>query len=49
VAWAGSVNPLLRRRAARDPRLPADLVARLAGDDDPQVRAILARSHPLAG
>lgn len=49
VAWAGSVNPLLRRRAARDPRLPADLVARLAADDDPQVRAILARSHPLAG
>jgi hypothetical protein len=46
--WARSVNPLLRRRAARDPRLPADLVPALAEDPDPEVRTLLAHHHPQA-
>ena len=45
---ATSVNPLLRRRAAADPRLPAEAVAALAGDTDPEVRALLAHHHPAA-
>ncbi|MET7397411.1 hypothetical protein ABZS66_28385 [Dactylosporangium sp. NPDC005572] len=48
LRWAGSVNPLLRRRAARRPDLPAQLVAALAGDEDPGVRLNLARHHPAA-
>ena len=48
AAWARSVNPLLRRRAARDPRLPADLAAALADDSDPEVRRRLAHHHPAA-
>lgn len=48
VGWARSVNPLLRRRAARDPRLPSDLVARLANDPDEGVRVLLALDHPAA-
>jgi hypothetical protein len=47
-AWAGSVNALLRRRAAQDPRLPAGAVAALAEDNDPGVRARLAHHHPDA-
>lgn len=45
---AGSRHPLLRRAAARDHRLPADLVARLAADDDLGVRVLLAQNHPDA-
>jgi hypothetical protein len=48
VRYAGSVNPFLRRRAATDPRLPDDVVAALADDPDPHVRAILALFHPAA-
>ncbi|MEV0131790.1 hypothetical protein AB0H83_25430 [Dactylosporangium sp. NPDC050688] len=47
-AWARSVNPLLRRRAAQDPRLPATVVAALADDNDPGVRVRLAHHHPEA-
>lgn len=47
-AWARSVNPLLRRRAARDPGLPAELVPSLAADPDPGVRLSLAHHHPAA-
>ncbi|WP_225826638.1 hypothetical protein [Streptomyces naphthomycinicus] len=43
-----SGHPLLRRRAAREHTLPADLVARLAQDDDPGVRVLLAQNHPDA-
>ncbi|MEU5277936.1 hypothetical protein AB0G87_16140 [Streptomyces asoensis] len=43
-----SVHPLLRREAARDRALPPDLVARLAVDDDPGVRVLLAQNHPGA-
>ncbi|GAB1688599.1 hypothetical protein KRM28CT15_04020 [Krasilnikovia sp. M28-CT-15] len=46
--WARSVNPLLRRRAARNPDLPADLVTLLADDSDLGVRVLLARHHPDA-
>jgi hypothetical protein len=46
--WARSVNPLLRRRAARDHRLPAELVPGLADDPDPGVRLLLAHHHPAA-
>lgn len=48
VRIASSVNPLLRRRAAVDPRLPADVVAALADDPDPDVRTLLAHHHPAA-
>ncbi|MEV5148088.1 hypothetical protein AB0L14_27745 [Streptomyces sp. NPDC052727] len=43
-----SGHPLLRRRAAREHTLPADLVARLAEDDDLGVRVLLAQNHPDA-
>jgi hypothetical protein len=45
---AGSVNPLLRRRAARNAELPADVVAVLADDPDLGVRVLLAQHHPAA-
>lgn len=48
VGLAYSVNPLLRRRAARDPRLPHVVVARLAADPDADVRTLLALHHPAA-
>lgn len=48
LRYAASVNPLLRRRAATDPRLPDDVVAALADDTDHHVRAILALFHPAA-
>ncbi|WP_155387076.1 HEAT repeat domain-containing protein [Catellatospora paridis] len=48
VRWASSVNILLRRRAAADPRLPADLVETLAQDTDLGVRVLLAQHHPAA-
>ncbi|GAA2373837.1 hypothetical protein [Dactylosporangium salmoneum] len=48
IRQATSVNPLLRRLAAHDPRLPVDLVAALAADPDPEVRALLAHYHPQA-
>ncbi|MGN9911220.1 hypothetical protein ACTMTJ_27055 [Phytohabitans sp. LJ34] len=48
VRLAASVNPLLRRRAAVDPRLPAEVVAALADDPDLGVRALLAQHHPAA-
>ncbi|GAA2598153.1 hypothetical protein GCM10010435_91900 [Winogradskya consettensis] len=48
VRWARSVNPLLRRRAARHPELPGDLVTQLADDDDRGVRVLLALHHPDA-
>jgi hypothetical protein len=48
VRWASSVNILLRRRAAIDPRLPTDLVATLAQDADLGVRVLLAQHHPAA-
>ncbi|MES4907506.1 MULTISPECIES: hypothetical protein [unclassified Streptomyces] len=43
-----SGHPMLRRKAAVDHRLPPDLVARLAGDDDLGVRVLLAQNHPDA-
>ncbi|MFF9765841.1 hypothetical protein ACF1GT_04375 [Streptomyces sp. NPDC014636] len=43
-----SGHPMLRRRAAREHTLPADLVARLAEDDDLGVRVLLAQNHPDA-
>ncbi|WP_431045733.1 translation initiation factor 2 [Streptomyces sp. P1-3] len=46
AAYARSRHPLLRRRAARDPALPAALVALLARDDDLGVRMLLAHNHP---
>jgi hypothetical protein len=48
LRWARSVNPLLRRRAARQPELPAELVTVLAGDPDLGVRVLLAQHHPGA-
>jgi Leucine rich repeat variant len=45
---ASSPHRLIRRLAARDPRLPADTVARLADDDDLGVRVLLAHEHPNA-
>jgi hypothetical protein len=47
-ACAVSTHPLLRRVAATCPRLPRELVRRLADDPDPQVRYLLAYNHPLA-
>lgn len=46
--WARSVNPLLRRRAARNAELPPEIVAMLAEDPDLGVRVLLARHHPAA-
>ncbi|MEU9111022.1 translation initiation factor 2 [Streptomyces sp. NPDC048483] len=46
AAYARSRHPLLRRRAAQDPALPAALVAALARDDDLGVRVLLAHNHP---
>ncbi|MFJ9952125.1 hypothetical protein [Kitasatospora sp. NPDC091207] len=46
--YALSGHPLLRRRAAHDPGLPPDLVARLSCDADPGVRVLLAQNHPQA-
>ncbi|MFI2204302.1 hypothetical protein ACH47Z_26665 [Streptomyces sp. NPDC020192] len=43
-----SGHPLLRREAATDHTLPADLVARLAEDEDLGVRVLLAQNHPDA-
>lgn len=43
-----SAHPLLRRRAARIPTLPADLVALLAQDEDLGVRVLLGQNHPDA-
>lgn len=43
-----SGHPLLRRRAACDPTLPPDLVARLSVDPDIGVRVLLAQNHPQA-
>ncbi|MEV6833256.1 hypothetical protein AB0N17_01770 [Streptomyces sp. NPDC051133] len=43
-----SGHPLLRRAAAEERTLPPDLVARLADDDDPGVRVLLAQNHPDA-
>ncbi|MFF2774133.1 hypothetical protein ACFVU3_04420 [Streptomyces sp. NPDC058052] len=48
AACAVSGHAILRRVAASHPALPADLVARLAGDPDPEVRHRLACLHPLA-
>lgn len=45
---ANSGHPLLRRRAAMDHALPPDLVERLAADEDPGVRVLLAQNHPDA-
>ncbi|PTA46616.1 hypothetical protein C8054_08985 [Micromonospora sp. RP3T] len=48
LRWARSVNPLLRRRAARNAELPADVVTMLADDTDLGVRVLLAQHHPAA-
>ncbi|MGW2016448.1 translation initiation factor 2 [Streptomyces sp. NPDC001927] len=48
LALARSAHPLLRRRVAYNPELPAELVALLAVDEDPGVRIILAQHHPEA-
>ncbi|MGX1507440.1 UNVERIFIED_CONTAM: hypothetical protein RKD43_006065 [Streptomyces graminofaciens] len=46
ASYARSRHPLLRRRAAKDPALPAALVALLARDEDLGVRVLLAHNHP---
>ncbi|MFC7247540.1 hypothetical protein ACFQO7_34190 [Catellatospora aurea] len=46
IAHAYSVNPLLRRSAAREPGLPQAVAARLAEDPDQGVRVRLALCHP---
>lgn len=46
ITQAYSVNPLLRRSAAREPGLPQAVAARLAEDPDPGVRVVLAFCHP---
>lgn len=43
-----SEHPLLRRVAATCPHLPEELMLRLAGDPDADVRHLLAFNHPLA-
>jgi hypothetical protein len=43
-----SGHPMLRREAAEDRELAADLVALLAEDDDLGVRVLLAQNHPDA-
>ncbi|MEV7988346.1 hypothetical protein [Micromonospora sp. NPDC085948] len=48
LRWARSVNPLLRRRAARNSELPPDLVDILAEDPDLGVRVLLAQHHLAA-
>jgi HEAT repeat protein len=48
LRWARSVNPLLRRRAARNAELPAEIVTILADDPDLGVRVLLAQHHPAA-
>jgi hypothetical protein len=48
LRWARSVNPLLRRRAARNAGLPPEVVAVLADDPDLGVRVLLAQHHPAA-
>ncbi|MGW3887692.1 hypothetical protein ACWD69_03320 [Micromonospora chokoriensis] len=48
LRWARSVNPLLRRRAARNAELPAQVVTVLADDPDLGVRVLLAQHHPAA-
>ncbi|MBM7439700.1 hypothetical protein [Streptomyces sp. HB132] len=45
---AASTHHLLRRVAASCPRLPEELVHRLADDPDADVRHLLAYNHPLA-
>lgn len=45
---AASTHPLLRQVAATCPRLPEELVHRLADDHDADVRHLLAYNHPLA-
>jgi hypothetical protein len=48
LRWAHSANPLLRRRAARNPALPIEAVTLLADDPDLGVRVLLAGHHPAA-
>lgn len=48
LAHARSAHPLLRRRVAYNPALPAELVALLAADEDLGVRVLLAQHHPDA-
>jgi hypothetical protein len=48
IRLSASVNPLLRRRAAVDSRLPTAVVITLADDPDLGVRALLAQHHPAA-
>ncbi|MFD9035704.1 translation initiation factor 2 [Streptomyces sp. NPDC059567] len=48
LSHARSAHPLLRRRVAHNPELPAELVALLAADDDLGVRVLLAQFHPGA-
>jgi hypothetical protein len=45
---AASEHPVMRRVAAGCPRLPEEVVHRLAGDPDDDVRHLLACNHPLA-